>query len=218
MEEEEVRPLIKITSTNPSKLAIVKGLASGFEYFEKRITGNCDAIFSCEHTYEVFKLIQVFDPSFAVAYLNPGWINALMKIQPLAANNLIPGLLAESHTYLTLAAPCQGFNSANVGDYTVALLKWWKANHPTIPTWAKAARIIFAMTPSSAASERVFSLVDAKHVRLGPQVDPGRPAAGLRHAQLQQASRWLSWLAERLQVEGFSPQWASGGDHVRARG
>ena len=34
-------------------------------------------------------------------------------------------------------------------------------NHPTIPTWAKAARMIFAMTSSSAASERVFSLVES---------------------------------------------------------
>ena len=49
-----------------------------------------------------------------------------------------------------LAAPCQGFNTANVEEYTTALLKWWKRSHPTIPTWAKAARIIFAMAPSSA--------------------------------------------------------------------
>ena len=39
------------------------------------------------------------------------------------------------------------------------LLKWWRINNPPFPTWAKAARIIFAMAPSSAASERVFSLV-----------------------------------------------------------
>ena len=45
--------------------------------------------------------------------------------------------------------------------YTKDLLKWWKINHPTILTWAKAARMVFAMTPSSAAAERVFSLVDS---------------------------------------------------------
>ena len=54
----------------------------------------------------------------------------------------------------------QGFNKASVQEYTTELLKRWKINNPTIPTWAKAARIIFAMTPSSAASERVFSLVE----------------------------------------------------------
>ena len=48
-----------------------------------------------------------------------------------------------------------------MNEYTASLLKWWKLNHPTIPTWAKAARIVFAFTSSSAASERVFSLVDS---------------------------------------------------------
>ena len=43
--------------------------------------------------------------------------------------------------------------------YTEALLTWWRAYNPQFPTWAKAARIIFALAPSSAASERVFSLV-----------------------------------------------------------
>ena len=46
-----------------------------------------------------------------------------------------------------------------MGEYTESLLKWWRSNCPRFPTWAIAARIIFAMQPSSAASERVFSLV-----------------------------------------------------------
>ena len=44
-------------------------------------------------------------------------------IKPIAAHNLVPGLHAESHIYLTLAAPCQGFNKADVQEYTTALLK-----------------------------------------------------------------------------------------------
>ena len=48
-----------------------------------------------------------------------------------------------------------------VQEYTADLLKWWKINHPTIPTWAMAARIVFAFTSSSAASECVFSLVES---------------------------------------------------------
>jgi hypothetical protein len=38
--------------------------------------------------------------------------------------------------------------------------------HPPLPAWAKAARIIFALSPNSAACERVFSLL--KHF-LGDQ-------------------------------------------------
>ena len=32
-------------------------------------------------------------------------------------------------------------------------------HHSEFPTWAKAARMVFSFTPSSAASERVFSLL-----------------------------------------------------------
>jgi hypothetical protein len=39
------------------------------------------------------------------------------------------------------------------------VLKWWRINSPTIPTWAKAARIIFSMSPNQCGSERVFSLL-----------------------------------------------------------
>lgn len=82
-----------------------------------------------------------------------------------------------------LAAPCQGFNTANVEEYTTALLKWWKRSHPTIPTWAKAARIIFAMAPSSAASERVFSLVECMFFKDQLRL----AAAGRSDAEVQQA-------------------------------
>ena len=35
-----------------------------------------------------------------------------------------------------------------------------QVNNITFPTWAIAARIIFAMLPSSAPCERVFSMVE----------------------------------------------------------
>ena len=59
-----------------------------------------------------------------------------------------------------LAASAPPFNRASVSDYTEQLLRWWRDNHPTIPAWCKGARIAFAMSCTSAASERVFSLVN----------------------------------------------------------
>ena len=41
------------------------------------------------------------------------------------------------------------------------MLLFWRRNHRKFPTWAKAACIIFAMTPNSAGAERVFSLMKA---------------------------------------------------------
>ena len=71
-----------------------------------------------------------------------------------------PPRSASSRTHVLIDRH-SGFDKTDVNEYTTALLKWWKINHPTIPTWAKAARMVFAMTPSSAASERVFSLVES---------------------------------------------------------
>ena len=65
----------------------------------------------------------------------------------------------------------------------VELLKWWKVNHRTIPSWAKAARIIFAMTCTSAASERVFSLFESMfgHDQLNTLADQLQGSVMLRY-------------------------------------
>ena len=79
-------------------------------------------------------------------------------IVPIGAHNLVPEMTKELPVYLVAAATCTGFDRSEVATFTEGLLKWWRVNNPTFPAWAKAARICFAMLPSSAPSERVFSL------------------------------------------------------------
>mmetsp|Transcript_22026 Transcript_22026/g.59408 ORF Transcript_22026/g.59408 Transcript_22026/m.59408 type:complete len:91 (+) Transcript_22026:587-859(+) len=43
--------------------------------------------------------------------------------------------------------------------FTKTVLDFWKGRAEEMPSWAAAARIVFAMAPSSAACERVFSLL-----------------------------------------------------------
>ena len=69
-----------------------------------------------------------------------------------------------------------------MGEYTDAVLAFYRSYNPRFSTWAKAARIIFAMTSSSAALERVFSLVDSMFGKDSLSSLADR-AAGLRHAQ-----------------------------------
>ena len=92
-------------------------------------------------------------------HLTPAMVDDLMAIEPLAAHDLLDGLKQELPAYLSAAATCPALNRSDVGEYTEAVLAFYRAYNPRSPTWAKAARIIFAMAPSSAASERVFSLV-----------------------------------------------------------
>ena len=159
LEEEELRPLI-FTENMPERKPIVEGLQKGFDYLESRLTGNCHEQFSCVETYQIFRLAQIFDPSFAATTLTPAMVDDLVAIKPLAGFNLVAGLKKELPAYLVAAASCGGFNRTDPAEYSIGLLKWWRINNPPFPTWAKAARIIFAMAPSSAASERVFSLVN----------------------------------------------------------
>jgi hypothetical protein len=159
LEEEEIRPLLVI-STKPERTAIIEGIHPAFQYIEDRITGNCDRQYDCSHMYNILRLVQAFDPSFAATSLSQPLVEELSVIIPIGAHDLIPGLVRELPQYLAVAASWPGFNRADVAEFTSGVLKWWKVNHPHFPTWAKAARIVFDMLPSSAPSERVFSLVE----------------------------------------------------------
>ena len=46
--------------------------------------------------------------------------------------------------------------------FTEGVLYWWNVYCSKFPAaWAEAARIVFAFTPTSAAAERVFSMLKA---------------------------------------------------------
>ena len=46
-------------------------------------------------------------------------------------------------------------------DANFCALKWWKTNSPELPTWAACAKKVLLVQPSSAAFERVFSLLNS---------------------------------------------------------
>ena len=110
--------------------------------------------------YEVFRLMQGFNPAFAATSLTYVMVSDMAKITPLAQHDLITGMLKELPVHIAVSATCPGFNTQSVSEFSEGVLKWWKMNHPQFPTWAIAARIVFAMLPSSAPCERVFSLVE----------------------------------------------------------
>ena len=134
-----------------------------FDDLENRLTGNCRNQFSCEHTYEVFRLARVFDPSFASeneALINQAFIRSLASIKPLARDDgaLIRALERDSHLYIAAA---RGFtvDHSNVDVFTEAVLAWWKNHGLSTGAWCDAAEIVFSLTPNSASAERVFSLL-----------------------------------------------------------
>lgn len=64
---------------------------------------------------------------------------------------IIAGLKEELPTYLAKADDVSS---------TIDILEWWKRNEVALPHWSAAAKKTLLVQPSSAASERVFSLLN----------------------------------------------------------
>ena len=106
-------------------------------------------------------LARVVDPNFAATSLTLGMVDELATIKPLANLELNSELKRELPKYLSACASFPAIDHEDVHAFTSAILGFWKMNAPLFPAWAKTARIFFAMSPSSASCERVFSLLDS---------------------------------------------------------
>ena len=159
--EHEIRQVLDVTKMEQWAPLVAK-LKDGFGYLENRLTDNCDSPYHCQEQHAATALLRVFDPSFAdanSASIDAAFVESLAAIDPLAAHGLLDKMKHELPFYLAAA---QGFtvDHSDVKEFTAKVLKWWAcADKSRFPTWALAARIVFAFTPSAAASERVFSLL-----------------------------------------------------------
>ena len=113
----------------------------GINYFHAQLGDNS--------VMKAFKAARLFSP------------HRLSEIQPSAGDidilrafpfldNEVNSLQAELHTYLSL--------SADVSADTDTL-KWWKDHYKDLPHWSSVVQKLFSVQPSSAAAERVFSLL-----------------------------------------------------------
>jgi hypothetical protein len=164
LEEEEIRPLV-LTADTPERKKINESLAPAFTYLEKRLTGDCTATYSYEHTYTVVRVAQMFDPGWASVYLTPPMVDELPLIVSIGELDLIGDLKRELPAF-TAAIAYYGRGGAtppSLDELTPMILKWWREHANQFPTWAKAARIVFAMPASSAGAERIFSLLKAMY-------------------------------------------------------
>jgi len=166
LEELEIRKLLPVMHSSSFK-RIAKSLEKGFEYLESRLTGTCERPYDCRDTYKVFKLAQIMDPAYAVsARVDQDMLVELVKLPPFQGDDdgseeeLLHDLTRELPAYLA-AASSFIVDRSDIGDFTEKVLGFWRDKGGELPTFARTARIIFAMTPTSAACERVFSLLDS---------------------------------------------------------
>ena len=103
---------------------------------------------------------QLFDPSFATANVTLAFVDELCAAIPAFAGKAA-ALKAEVEVYRVAARTAPPIDHGDVKAFTEALLTFWSTQGKKMPTWREAAKIVFAIPPSSAASERVFSLLKA---------------------------------------------------------
>ena len=117
----------------------------GLQYFHEKFGNDSD------HPVAAFKAARVFSPSKADE-LRPtaADIDSLSTFS-FFSSSTISSLKEELPTYLAKAS--------NV-DPSMDILKWWKQHSPELPHWSAAARKMFLIQPSSAAAERVFSILN----------------------------------------------------------
>ena len=105
------------------------------------------------------RVVRAFDPNFASNHVTPAFVTSMSAITPLTALGMLDGLKQQLPRYLSAAASAPTFDTASVEDYSTDILAWWRVNGNSFPAWAFAARITFAISPSSASCERVFALL-----------------------------------------------------------
>lgn len=176
LEDEEIRPLINVTDL-PERKAMADILGKAFEYLESRLTGTCEDQYDASSCYEIFRLVQVFDPQYATNHLTTAWVDNFAIITPLANLADLNEMKKEMHSYMT-AATNFSVSSVDIDIYSDCILSWWRTNGASFPSWATAARIVFAFTPNSASVERVFAklrnMFDVDQMRtLGDQMRAG---------------------------------------------
>ena len=105
-EEHEVRRWLKIHDTR-EWLQYCDFASGAFTYLKNRVTNNCPAAFHYKDIYNMWKLARVFNPAYAGQHLSPGNLDGLNDIAPLRYYDLVEGMKAEVHAYMTACVAAQ---------------------------------------------------------------------------------------------------------------
>ena len=118
----------------------IAAIQPGWDYFNQTILGTMFP------QVEIFKAARLFNPH-KVCQLRPiaNDIDVVASIEFLNDPKLIRNLNTELPRYLTKAD--------EIGVH------WWKTNEAELLHWSSAAKMVLLLQPSSAASERVFSIL-----------------------------------------------------------
>ena len=123
-----------------------KAIQPGLDYFKSQMEG------ALKDTLCAFKAARLFCPQKAHTMQPRAADLDSLKSFPFLNDDHIKGLKDELPVYLSKCSDT---------DANFCPLEWWKRSCGDLPTWSACARKVLLVQPSSAASERVFSMLKA---------------------------------------------------------
>ena len=110
----------------PARLQEIVGILNpAFAYLEARLTGTCQHVYSCVHSYKICELLQLFDPSLIEENdITAAHVARLGVIVPFGARPvLMAELQRDLHLYVAASA---GFtiDHGDVDDFSAGILTW----------------------------------------------------------------------------------------------
>lgn len=154
----------------PGWLYAKESAQDAFDYLNKRLTDDPEVQepYKLAMVYAMFKAIRVFDPGFVSrGNLTPALIDTLPEMIPWIKHETATLLQTERAEYVSAVKQSPlSFETSNVEAFTKNVLAFWRDvashKHCKIPTWANEARRAFSVTPNSASTERVLSVLQRK--------------------------------------------------------
>ena len=117
-----------------------------YDYFNRKFGEDLEVAVSA------FKFARFFSPAKVVELLPTGNDLDKLRIFPFLNSNIIDQLKLELPKYMAAAEDISP---------TVDTIVWWKRHANDLPHWSKACKMLLLVQPSSAAAERVFSILSS---------------------------------------------------------
>ena len=116
----------------------------GFNYFVDKFQGELSS------SVEIFKVAQLFIPSKISELVLLSDDLDQLKVIPFLKENVLKSMKEELSTYISKAT------GVNV---SINVLEWWGKHSDELVSWASLVKDMVLVQPSSAAAERVFSML-----------------------------------------------------------
>ena len=162
---ERISSLFSAISTHhfPNVISVARALSNGNPSHERQLLAYADSCVQPAYSYfrqkfehdlkgclDIFKAARLFSPSkFNEMKPTVTDIDSL-KVFTFFDTSTIAGLKSELPSY---AALTEDMSSA------IDPLTWWRDHKDELPLWASACKCVLLLQPSSAAAERVFSIL-----------------------------------------------------------